>query len=49
MEAAEVERFTLMGISQGAATAIAYAVRHPQRVERLVLYGGYAQGRNHRG
>ena len=49
VEAAEVERFTLMGISQGAATAIAYAVRHPQRVERLVLYGGYAQGRNHRG
>ena len=49
VDAAAVERFTLLGISQGAATAIAYAVRNPQRVERLVLYGGYAQGRNHRG
>ncbi|MGZ4277924.1 MAG: alpha/beta fold hydrolase [Solirubrobacteraceae bacterium] len=49
VEAAEVERFTILGISQGAAIAIAYAVRHPERVERMVLYGGYAQGRNHRG
>ncbi len=36
--------FTLLGISQGAATAIAYAVEHPDRVARLVLYGGYARG-----
>ena len=49
VDAAEVERFTLLGVSQGAAIAIAYAVRHPERVERLVIYGGYAQGRNHRG
>lgn len=49
VEAADVERFTLLGVSQGAAIAIAYAVRHPERVERLVIYGGYAQGRNHRG
>jgi pimeloyl-ACP methyl ester carboxylesterase/DNA-binding CsgD family transcriptional regulator len=48
VDAAGVERFTLLGISQGAAVAVAYAVRHPERVERLVLYGGYAQGRNHR-
>ncbi len=39
------ERFTLMGISQGAAVAIAYAVRHPERVTHLVLHGGYARGR----
>lgn len=45
----DLPRFSLLGISQGAATAIAYAVRHPGRVERLILYGGYAQGRNRRG
>jgi pimeloyl-ACP methyl ester carboxylesterase/DNA-binding CsgD family transcriptional regulator len=37
--------FALLGISQGAAVAIAYAVRHPQRVSHLVLHGGYARGR----
>jgi pimeloyl-ACP methyl ester carboxylesterase len=41
--------FTLLGVSQGGAIAIAYAVRHPERLERVVVYGGYAQGRNHRG
>lgn len=49
VEAAGLERFTLLGISQGAAIAIAYAVRHPDRVDRIVLYGGYSRGRNHRG
>jgi pimeloyl-ACP methyl ester carboxylesterase/DNA-binding winged helix-turn-helix (wHTH) protein len=39
-----LERFPLLGISQGCAVAIAYAARHPHRVSRLVLYGGYAQG-----
>jgi pimeloyl-ACP methyl ester carboxylesterase/DNA-binding CsgD family transcriptional regulator len=38
------ERATLLGMSQGASTCIAYAVRHPERVSRLVLYGGYARG-----
>ncbi|HEU5286867.1 MAG TPA: alpha/beta fold hydrolase, partial [Candidatus Limnocylindria bacterium] len=38
----------LLGISQGAAACIAYAVRHPDRVARMVLYGGYARGHNHR-
>jgi pimeloyl-ACP methyl ester carboxylesterase/DNA-binding CsgD family transcriptional regulator len=42
---AEPERsFALLGISQGAATGIGYAVRHPQRVSHLILYGGYATG-----
>jgi pimeloyl-ACP methyl ester carboxylesterase/DNA-binding winged helix-turn-helix (wHTH) protein len=40
----ELERFPLLGISQGCAVAIAYAVRHPERVTKLVLYGGYAEG-----
>jgi class 3 adenylate cyclase/pimeloyl-ACP methyl ester carboxylesterase len=42
--AAKVERFALLGISQGCAVAIAYAVRHPERVSHLVLYGGYSVG-----
>lgn len=49
VDAAGVERFTLLGISGGAPIAITYSARHPERVERLVLYGGYARGRNHRG
>ena len=49
VDAAALDRFALLGISHGAATAIAYAARHPERVDRLVVYGGYAQGRAHRG
>lgn len=41
-------RFALLGLSQGCASAIAYAIAHPERVSHLVLYGGYAQGRNRR-
>ena len=40
-----VERFPLLGISQGASIAVAYAVRHPERVSHLILHGGYARGR----
>jgi pimeloyl-ACP methyl ester carboxylesterase/DNA-binding CsgD family transcriptional regulator len=40
---------TLLGISQGAAACIQYAVLHPERVERMVLYGGYAAGALRRG
>jgi DNA-binding winged helix-turn-helix (wHTH) protein len=39
-----LRRFALLGISQGAPVAIAYAVRHPERVSRLVLCGGFAKG-----
>src|SRR5262245_50605473 len=35
---------TLLGISQGALTCIRYALSHPERVDRLILYGGYARG-----
>ena len=46
--AAKVVRFALLGISQGCAVAIAYAVRHPERVSHLILYGGFAVGWNKR-
>jgi len=49
VDAAGLDRFTLLGISQGAAIAVAYAAEHPERVAELVLYGGYARGRQRRG
>jgi class 3 adenylate cyclase/pimeloyl-ACP methyl ester carboxylesterase len=39
-----IKPFPLLGISQGCAISIAYAVRHPERVSHLVLYGGFALG-----
>lgn len=44
-DAAGLDRFPLLGVSQGGAVAIAFAVRHPERVSRLVLFGAYARGR----
>jgi pimeloyl-ACP methyl ester carboxylesterase/DNA-binding CsgD family transcriptional regulator len=38
------QRFVLLGISQGAAISVRYAVKHPERVAALVLYGGFARG-----
>jgi pimeloyl-ACP methyl ester carboxylesterase/DNA-binding winged helix-turn-helix (wHTH) protein len=49
VEALGLRRFPLFGISQGAPIAIAYAVRHPDRVSRLVLCGAFAQGWRKRG
>jgi pimeloyl-ACP methyl ester carboxylesterase/DNA-binding CsgD family transcriptional regulator len=44
VDAARLERFALLGNSFGAAVAIAYAARHPERVDRLVLWGSYCRG-----
>lgn len=41
-----VRRFPLLGISQGGPIAVAYAVRHPERVSHLILHGAYARGLN---
>ena len=49
VEATGLERFPLFGISQGCAVSVAYAVRHPERVSRLVLYGGFTRGHRKRG
>jgi pimeloyl-ACP methyl ester carboxylesterase/DNA-binding CsgD family transcriptional regulator len=42
-------RFAMFGHSQGAAIAVEFAARHPQRVSHLVILGGYARGIRHRG
>jgi class 3 adenylate cyclase/pimeloyl-ACP methyl ester carboxylesterase len=39
-----LDRFPLLGVSQGCPVSIAYAARHPEKVSRLVLYGGFAVG-----
>lgn len=49
VDALGLPRFALFGCSQGVATAIAYAVRHPERVSHLILYGGFSRGHLKRG
>ena len=45
-DAAGLDKFPLLGVSQGCAVSIAFAVRHPERVSHLILYGGFAVGAN---
>jgi pimeloyl-ACP methyl ester carboxylesterase len=42
VDTAGLERFALMGMTHGAAVAIEYAARHPERVSHLILFGAYA-------
>ena len=44
VDAAGLDTFDLLGMSQGCSVAIAYSVRNPGRVRRMVLYGGYPCG-----
>jgi pimeloyl-ACP methyl ester carboxylesterase len=39
IEATGLDRFAVLGMSGGSSVAMAYAVKHPERVSRLVLYG----------
>ncbi len=48
VDAHGAERFALLGISGGAAAAVAYAARHPERVAHLVLLAGFSHGLLHR-
>jgi len=48
VDTAGLERFPLLGVSQGASVAVEYAHRHPDRVSKLILVGGYARGRARR-
>jgi pimeloyl-ACP methyl ester carboxylesterase len=49
IEATGYDRFVLLGISQGCAFSAEYALRHPEKVAGLVLYGGYVRGWRARG
>ena len=49
IDAVGLDRFPILGISQGGPVAIAYAVRHPEKVSHLILYGTYARGWARRG
>lgn len=44
VDAARLEKFAILGGCQGAAVGIAYAVRHPERVTRLIINGTFANG-----
>jgi len=48
-DASGLNKFSLLGVSQSCAVSVAYAIRHPERVSRLILYGGYARGWRKRG
>ncbi len=49
VDTAGLDRFVLLGLSQSCAVSVAYAIRHPERVSHLVLYGGYVRGWRRRG
>jgi len=49
VDAAGLDRFCLLGMSRGGPIAIAYAVKHPERVSQLVLYGAFPVGIYHYG
>lgn len=40
----KLQRFSLFGMSEGGPTAIAYAVKHPEVVSHLILYGTFPRG-----
>jgi len=43
-DAANLDRFALLGVSRGCPISVIYAARHPERVSHLILYGGRARG-----
>ena len=44
VDAAGLEKFSILGGCQGAAVGIAYAVRHPERVTKLIINGTFVNG-----
>ncbi len=48
-DAAGLDKFPIFAASQGVPVTVAFAARYPERVSKIVLYGGYAQGRSMRG
>ncbi len=48
VDAENLDKFVLYGQSQGSTVAVAFAARYPERVEKLIILGGYARGWLHR-
>lgn len=44
LDHADLDRTSLLGMSQGAPVAIRFAALYPERVDRLILHGGFAKG-----
>jgi class 3 adenylate cyclase/pimeloyl-ACP methyl ester carboxylesterase len=42
-DALKLKRFSIFALSFGGPTVIAYAARHPEKINRLVFYGSYAR------
>jgi pimeloyl-ACP methyl ester carboxylesterase/DNA-binding CsgD family transcriptional regulator len=49
IDASGLDKFPLLGISQGGAACIEYATRYPDKVTHLILYGAYSVGWAQRG
>lgn len=45
----KIDKFPILGVSQGCAVSIAYAIRNPNKVSHLILIGGFARGKGKRG
>ncbi len=44
IDALDLDRFSLLGISQGGAVSVLYALAHPERVSHLVLLNALVRG-----
>jgi pimeloyl-ACP methyl ester carboxylesterase/DNA-binding CsgD family transcriptional regulator len=45
VEAAGFDRFDVVGLVGGSDAAVVHAARHPEQVQRLLLYAGHTRGR----
>ena len=48
VDCSNLDRFVLFSMSQGVGPALDYCVRHPERVSRLIILGGYVHGMRRR-
>jgi pimeloyl-ACP methyl ester carboxylesterase len=44
IDSLKLDQFDLLGMSHGGSVSIAYAVRHPEKVKHLILFGAFARG-----
>ncbi|WP_246730135.1 alpha/beta fold hydrolase [Nitratireductor mangrovi] len=48
VQAAKLDRFALVGMSQGCPFSMRYAAQFPEQVSCMILFGGYIHGRKRR-